>query len=406
MFYSDLLQAIVKNTTPDASQSVFEVAFDTALSAEAKAILSFHNLLNCKQERNGFILFPADIILEKKTGYCSDTAFIPFAAVKNKSTCLAIRCDGTSEFVVLNRKGRVLDDKGFDFKSFLELIKKLQPAKPDIHLFRIVRSSDGNISVYLSNTRMPNKNDIPIDDTLTDLATVLMGKQNNSSAPDAQTQPEQDISSASDMDNQSEQGTFPASDASIQAGQGTSPAPDASAQPEPDNPPVPEHNKLYSEGAPYSIIQEPPFDLEGAIDISMEASSQPENSTAYKPFCFSEFVKREKEEARLVAQSCSNAEENAVQPCGDENKHDGDKVRLDLVEPSLIDAVGRIRTFGIKKYPDEQSWRKVSKQRYVAATMRHFEAYRSGELLDPESGLPHLWHVACNIMFLIELEKK
>lgn len=96
----------------------------------------------------------------------------------------------------------------------------------------------------------------------------------------------------------------------------------------------------------------------------------------------------------------------AVQPCGDENKHDGDKVRSDLVEPSLINAVGRVRTFGVKKYPDEQSWRKVSKQRYIAATMRHFEAYRSGELLDPESGLPHLWHVACNIMFLIELERK
>lgn len=264
---------------------------------------------------------------------------------------------------------------------------------------------------------MPNKNDIPIDDTLTDLATVLMGKQNNSSASDTQTQPEQDISSASDVqmppepDNSSasdmdNQNNSPAPDTQIQGEQGTSPAPDASAQAESDNPPAPEHNKLYSEGAPYSIIQEPPFDLEGAIDISMEAPSQPENSTAYKPFCFSEFVKREKEEARLVAQSCSDAEENAVQPCGDENKHDGDKVRLDLVEPSLIDAVGRIRTFGIKKYPDEQSWRKVSKQRYVAATMRHFEAYRSGELLDPESGLPHLWHVACNIMFLIELEKK
>ena len=37
--------------------------------------------------------------------------------------------------------------------------------------------------------------------------------------------------------------------------------------------------------------------------------------------------------------------------------------------------------------------------------MRHFEAYRSGEKNDPESGMPHLWHVACNIMFLIELER-
>ena len=64
---------------------------------------------------------------------------------------------------------------------------------------------------------------------------------------------------------------------------------------------------------------------------------------------------------------------------GDENKFDGEKVRLDLVEPSLIEAIGKVRTYGVKKYTDEQSWRKVEKQRYVAAAMRHFEAYRKGE---------------------------
>lgn len=89
---------------------------------------------------------------------------------------------------------------------------------------------------------------------------------------------------------------------------------------------------------------------------------------------------------------------------GDENKHDGNKVRLDLVEPSFIEAVGRIRTYGVKKYKEEQSWRKVEKSRYIAAAMRHFEAYRKGEIYDPESGFPHLWHCACNLMFLIEME--
>ena len=91
---------------------------------------------------------------------------------------------------------------------------------------------------------------------------------------------------------------------------------------------------------------------------------------------------------------------------GDENKFDGEKVRLDLVEPSLIEAIGKVRTYGVKKYTDEQSWRKVEKQRYVAAAMRHFEAYRKGESNDAESGMPHLWHCACNLMFLIELEKE
>ena len=91
---------------------------------------------------------------------------------------------------------------------------------------------------------------------------------------------------------------------------------------------------------------------------------------------------------------------------GDENKFDGEKVRLDLVEPSFIEAIGKIRTYGVKKYNAEQSWRKVEKQRYVAAAMRHFEAYRKGESNDAESGMPHLWHCACNLMFLIELEKE
>lgn len=91
---------------------------------------------------------------------------------------------------------------------------------------------------------------------------------------------------------------------------------------------------------------------------------------------------------------------------GDENKFDGEKVRLDLVEPSLIEAIGKVRTYGVKKYTDEQSWRKVEKPRYIAAAMRHFEAYRKGEINDTESGMPHLWHCACNLMFLIELEKE
>ena len=38
--------------------------------------------------------------------------------------------------------------------------------------------------------------------------------------------------------------------------------------------------------------------------------------------------------------------------------------------------------------------------------MRHLVAYmREPQGTDEESGLPHLWHVACNVAFLIELEK-
>ena len=35
---------------------------------------------------------------------------------------------------------------------------------------------------------------------------------------------------------------------------------------------------------------------------------------------------------------------------------------------------------------------------------RAISAYLKGEKCDPESGLPHLWHLACNAAFLIEME--
>ena len=43
-------------------------------------------------------------------------------------------------------------------------------------------------------------------------------------------------------------------------------------------------------------------------------------------------------------------------------------------------------------------------QRYRDALYRHWLAYLRGEKYDLESGLPHLWHLACNAAFLIEME--
>lgn len=85
-------------------------------------------------------------------------------------------------------------------------------------------------------------------------------------------------------------------------------------------------------------------------------------------------------------------------------KADNGKTRLDLVTPTFIEAVGKIRTFGVQKYGDSDSWAKVEPQRYMAALLRHINAYRMGEEIDKESGMPHLWHAACNLMFLIDLD--
>ena len=87
-----------------------------------------------------------------------------------------------------------------------------------------------------------------------------------------------------------------------------------------------------------------------------------------------------------------------------EAKADQGKLRPTLVPPSLMWAVAAIREYGCLKYHDPENWRNVEPQRYKDALYRHFLSYLGGELSDPESGLPHLWHIACNVAFLIELE--
>lgn len=80
------------------------------------------------------------------------------------------------------------------------------------------------------------------------------------------------------------------------------------------------------------------------------------------------------------------------------------KTRLELVLPSTIEWLGRIRTYGVQKYKNPDNWKKVPKDQYVGAAMRHFEKYRKGEYLDDESGMPHLAHTMCNLMFLLDME--
>lgn len=88
-------------------------------------------------------------------------------------------------------------------------------------------------------------------------------------------------------------------------------------------------------------------------------------------------------------------------------KHDGGKHRLDLVPPEIIEAIGVVRTYGVQKYKNEYSYRQVEPKRYRAALMRHLCAWLKNPFgVDDESGLPHLWHMACNIAFLLELDKK
>ena len=87
-------------------------------------------------------------------------------------------------------------------------------------------------------------------------------------------------------------------------------------------------------------------------------------------------------------------------------KADAGKPRLSLVPRKTIWAIAKIREYGNKKYGDPNNWRKVEPERYRDAAYRHFMRYLDDPTgVDDESGLPHLWHLACNIAFLCEMEE-
>ena len=87
-------------------------------------------------------------------------------------------------------------------------------------------------------------------------------------------------------------------------------------------------------------------------------------------------------------------------------KFDGEKTRMDLLDPCAIEQLAQVLTFGASKYA-AHNWRKgISKSRLLAAALRHLFAYLSGEDKDPESGLSHVAHAMCCCMFLLGLEHR
>lgn len=110
-------------------------------------------------------------------------------------------------------------------------------------------------------------------------------------------------------------------------------------------------------------------------------------------------------ETQLAALQTRPAPEAPGASTEQDAKADRGKLRLTLVPPSLLTAVATIREYGCYKYHDPDNWRKVAPQRYKDALYRHWLAYLADPSgVDEESGLPHMWHLACNAAFLIEMD--
>jgi hypothetical protein len=82
------------------------------------------------------------------------------------------------------------------------------------------------------------------------------------------------------------------------------------------------------------------------------------------------------------------------------------KVPMELVPPSLIFATAKVLQKGAEKYAP-RNWEKGMKWTVVSGCLlRHFYKWMSPlhSDFDEETGLNHLWHVACNVAMLIEYE--
>lgn len=85
-------------------------------------------------------------------------------------------------------------------------------------------------------------------------------------------------------------------------------------------------------------------------------------------------------------------------------KHDQGKPDMSLLSPIALNKIAEVMSFGKKKYA-AHNWRGgFVWSRPLAAAARHLFAYIGGENNDPESGLSHLAHASCCLMFLLEFE--
>jgi hypothetical protein len=105
----------------------------------------------------------------------------------------------------------------------------------------------------------------------------------------------------------------------------------------------------------------------------------------------------------IVPQETVNAIKEQLK--GSALKFDTDKLPLHLLSTEAMNQTAAVLKFGAEKYA-EHNWRKgFAWSRPLSAAMRHITAFNAGEDKDPESGLSHLAHAACCIMFLLEFEK-
>jgi hypothetical protein len=88
-------------------------------------------------------------------------------------------------------------------------------------------------------------------------------------------------------------------------------------------------------------------------------------------------------------------------------KADSGKTDWSLMPFEAVEEINKVLEFGAKKYA-AHNWKKGSGFKYtrlLGSLLRHIFAYMRGEDKDPESGLSHMAHAGCNVIFLLYYDK-
>lgn len=100
-----------------------------------------------------------------------------------------------------------------------------------------------------------------------------------------------------------------------------------------------------------------------------------------------------------------NAQNRADLAAGLGTKFDAGKLRYDLLDDDAVEQLVAVLTFGAKKYaPNNWRFMREWRERYYAAMQRHLVAWRKGERIDSDSGMHHLAHAMCCVMFLLAMD--
>lgn len=82
------------------------------------------------------------------------------------------------------------------------------------------------------------------------------------------------------------------------------------------------------------------------------------------------------------------------------------KLPYELLPAYPVEVLVKVYQYGTNKYAP-RNWEKGNEYSInYGALMRHLQKWWQGEDLDPESGLPHLAHVAWGTFALLEYERR